>query len=73
MASETNQDLPESHLVIAELRLSGELVRIGHIEGKNDIFFQNETMTEPHYMSRSEALLLAKAIKTTVDNSNDES
>ena len=72
MADETN--LPENHIIVAELMLSSEKIRIGFTRSSDNygtIFVQHESMPEPTYMSRSEARLLYRALKTTLDVSID--
>lgn len=60
-------ELPDSHKVLGILNLSAEIVSVGTEASSSDpvpsIWYQNENMAEPHYISIADA----KAFRALLD------
>lgn len=63
-------ELPQSHKVLGVLNLSGEIITIGTEESKNEtvpsIWYKNETMIEPHYLSIADAKAMRALLNLSI-------
>lgn len=59
------RNLPKNHMPVALLFLSGEEVMVGH-DRDGDVWYQNEVMREPHYLSPTDAKAFTAALQLAI-------